>query len=77
MWVPRRMEVYNPEGRLAAVTHYTSIRVNTGLARACSASDPFISPPPGAVTRHVVWDGCSADSSWRRRPGDRRYGRHD
>jgi hypothetical protein len=24
--------VYNPEGRLAAVTQYTSIRVNTGLS---------------------------------------------
>jgi hypothetical protein len=32
VWVPRRIEVYNPEGRLAAVTQYTSIRVNTGLS---------------------------------------------
>jgi len=32
VWVPRRIEVYNPEGRLAAVTQYTSIRVNSGLS---------------------------------------------
>ena len=32
VWVPTRIEVYNAEGRLAAVTHCTHIRVNTGLS---------------------------------------------
>jgi len=32
VWVPTRVEVYNAGGRLAAVTRYTSVKVNTGLS---------------------------------------------
>jgi hypothetical protein len=32
VWVPTRVEVYNAEGRLAAVTRYTQIKVNSGLS---------------------------------------------
>lgn len=32
VWVPTRVEVYNAEGRLAAVTRYTKVKVNTGLS---------------------------------------------
>jgi len=32
VWVPTRIEVYNPEGRLAAVTQYKQVKVNTGLS---------------------------------------------
>ena len=32
VWVPTRTEVYNASGRLAAVTRYTSVKVNTGLS---------------------------------------------
>lgn len=32
IWVPTRLEVYSADNRLAAVTHYTSVRVNTGLS---------------------------------------------
>lgn len=32
VWVPTRVEVYNAEGRLAAVTRYTNVKVNTGLS---------------------------------------------
>jgi hypothetical protein len=32
IWVPTRVEVYNAEGRLGAVTQYSNIRVNTGLS---------------------------------------------
>jgi hypothetical protein len=32
VWVPTRVEVYNASGRLAAVTRYTSVKVNTGLS---------------------------------------------
>jgi len=28
MFVPSRVEVYNPENRLAAVTSYTNIKIN-------------------------------------------------
>jgi outer membrane lipoprotein-sorting protein len=32
VWVPTRIEVYNGEGRLAAVTQYKQVKVNTGLS---------------------------------------------
>jgi hypothetical protein len=32
VWVPTRVEVYNAENRLGAVTRYTSVKVNTGLS---------------------------------------------
>jgi outer membrane lipoprotein-sorting protein len=32
VWVPTRLEVYNGEGKLGAVTEVSNIRVNTGLA---------------------------------------------
>jgi hypothetical protein len=32
IWVPTRLEVYADDGRLAAVTRYTSVKVNTGLS---------------------------------------------
>jgi hypothetical protein len=32
IWVPTRLEVYSADGRLAAVTRYTSVKVNTGLS---------------------------------------------
>jgi hypothetical protein len=32
IWVPTRLEVYNAEGRLAAVTRYIRVKVNTGLS---------------------------------------------
>jgi len=32
VWVPTRVEVYNASGRLAAVTRYTTVKVNTGLS---------------------------------------------
>jgi hypothetical protein len=32
VWVPTRVEVLNAEGRLGAVTRYTSVKVNTGLS---------------------------------------------
>jgi hypothetical protein len=32
VWVPTRVELYNAEGRLAAVTRYTQVKVNTGLS---------------------------------------------
>ena len=31
IWVPTRLEVYGADGRLAAVTRYSSVKVNTGL----------------------------------------------
>lgn len=31
IWVPTRLEVYTADNHLAAVTHYTSVKVNTGL----------------------------------------------
>jgi hypothetical protein len=31
IWVPTRVEVYNAEGRLAGVTKYSNIKINTGL----------------------------------------------
>jgi outer membrane lipoprotein-sorting protein len=31
LWIPTRVEVYNAESRLAAVTQYTHLRVNSGL----------------------------------------------
>lgn len=31
IWVPTRLEVYASDGRLAAVTRYSSVKVNTGL----------------------------------------------
>ncbi|NLC57788.1 MAG: outer membrane lipoprotein-sorting protein [Armatimonadetes bacterium] len=31
IWVPRRIAVYNAEGQFGGVTHYSNIRVNTGL----------------------------------------------
>ena len=34
VWVPTRIEVYNAEGRLAAVTQYKLVKVNTGLSEA-------------------------------------------
>lgn len=32
VWVPTRVEVYNHENRLGAVTRYTNVKVNTGLS---------------------------------------------
>jgi outer membrane lipoprotein-sorting protein len=32
VWLPTRVELYNPSGKLAAVTRYEDIRVNAGLA---------------------------------------------
>jgi len=32
VWVPTRVEVYNAEGRLAAVTKYKQVKINTGLS---------------------------------------------
>jgi len=32
IWVPTRLEVYSADNHLAAVTRYTSVRVNTGLS---------------------------------------------
>ena len=32
MWVPTRLELYNAQGRLAAVTRYAQVKVNTGLS---------------------------------------------
>jgi hypothetical protein len=32
VWVPTRLELYNAQGRLAAVTRYAQVKVNTGLS---------------------------------------------
>jgi hypothetical protein len=32
VWVPTRLEVYNEDGHLAAVTRYTNVKVNSGLS---------------------------------------------